>query len=74
MHKIVSSVVVTALASSLALTFPAHAANKTQAATVQEAPLRAHLAFLASDVMEGRGHVRPPRGETSPCGGIGREA
>ena len=55
MHKIVSSVVVTALASSLALAFPAHAANKAQAATVQEAPLRGHLAFLASDAMEGRG-------------------
>jgi len=55
MHKIVSSVVVTALASSLALAFPAHAANKVQAATVQEGPLRGHLAFLASDAMEGRG-------------------
>jgi len=55
MHKIVSSVVVTALASSLALAFPAHAANKAQAATVKEAPLRAHLAFLASDAVEGRG-------------------
>ncbi|MEW6022357.1 MAG: M28 family peptidase [Pseudomonadota bacterium] len=55
MHKIVSSVVVTALACSLALAFPAHAANKAQAATVKEAPLRAHLAFLASDAVEGRG-------------------
>ncbi|MDN4061609.1 M28 family peptidase [Massilia sp. YIM B02769] len=55
MHKIVSSVVVTALASSLALAFPAHAANKAPAATVKEAPLRAHLAFLASDAVEGRG-------------------
>ena len=59
MHKIVSSVVLTALAGSLALAYPAHAAGKTQAAsqtaTVKEAPLRAHLAFLASDAVEGRG-------------------
>ncbi|BDT57080.1 hypothetical protein MasN3_05740 [Massilia varians] len=60
MHKIVSSVVLTALASSLALAYPAHAASpkapqSAQAATVKEAPLRAHLAFLASDAVEGRG-------------------
>ncbi|MBQ5942520.1 MULTISPECIES: M28 family peptidase [unclassified Massilia] len=55
MHKIVSSVVLTALAGSLALAYPAHAAGKSQTATVKEAPLRAHLAFLASDAVEGRG-------------------
>jgi Zn-dependent M28 family amino/carboxypeptidase len=57
MHKTVSAVVLSALASSLALAYPAHAAaaNKAQAATVQEAPLRGHLAFLASDALEGRG-------------------
>jgi len=58
MHKIVSSVVLTALASSLALAYPAHAANKTAAtatAIVKEAPLRGHLAFLSSDALEGRG-------------------
>ena len=55
MHKIVSSAVVTALATSLALAYPAHAAGKAQAATVKEAPLRGHLAFLASDALEGRG-------------------
>ena len=55
MHKIVSSVVLTALAGSLALAYPAHAAGKAQSATVKEAPLRAHLAFLASDAVEGRG-------------------
>ena len=60
MHKIVSSLVFTALASSLALAYPAHAASpkaaqSTQAATVKEAPLRAHLAFLSSDAVEGRG-------------------
>ncbi|MBQ5946169.1 M28 family peptidase [Massilia sp. ST3] len=58
MHKIVSFVVLTALAGSLALAYPAHAAAKKQAvsqATVKEAPLRAHLAFLASDAVEGRG-------------------
>jgi Zn-dependent M28 family amino/carboxypeptidase len=59
MHKIVSSVVLTALAGSLALAYPAHAAGKQaagkQAAVVKEAPLRAHLAFLSSDALEGRG-------------------
>ncbi|MBD8532711.1 MULTISPECIES: M28 family peptidase [unclassified Massilia] len=55
MHKIVSSVVLTALASSLALAYPAHAANKAATAVVKEAPLRGHLAFLSSDALEGRG-------------------
>ncbi|QNA90706.1 M28 family peptidase [Massilia sp. Dwa41.01b] len=58
MHKIVSSVVLTALASSLALAYPAHAAARSAGkaqAIVKEAPLRAHLAFLASDALEGRG-------------------
>jgi Zn-dependent M28 family amino/carboxypeptidase len=56
MHKIVSSVVLTALASSLALAYPAHAAPiKAPAAVVKEAPLRGHLSFLASDALEGRG-------------------
>src|SRR5438128_2028258 len=50
MHKIVH----TAIAASLALAFSAHAAT-TGAAVVQEAPLRAHLAFLSSDLLEGRG-------------------
>ena len=53
MHKIA---VLTVLASSLAFAYPVHAApNKAQAATVQEAPLRGHLSFLASDALEGRG-------------------
>ncbi|MGJ7918135.1 M28 family peptidase [Massilia sp. LXY-6] len=53
MHKIAH----TAIAASLALAFSAHAAKPASAttATVQEAPLRAHLAFLSSDAMEGRG-------------------
>jgi Zn-dependent M28 family amino/carboxypeptidase len=53
MHKIVSS----ALASSLALAFSssAFAAAPASAATVHEAPLRAHMAFLSSDLLEGRG-------------------
>ncbi|MGH8854165.1 MAG: M28 family peptidase [Telluria sp.] len=55
MYKIISSVVLTALASSLALAYPAHAAAKAPVATVKEAPLRAHLAFLSSDAVEGRG-------------------
>nr|WP_315255454.1 M28 family peptidase [uncultured Duganella sp.] len=49
-----TSLVASALAISLALAFPVHAdAGKT--AVVQEAPLRAHLQFLASDLLEGRG-------------------
>ena len=55
MHKIVSSVVLTALAGSLVLAWPVHAANNTHAATVKEGPLRGHLSFLASDALEGRG-------------------
>jgi Zn-dependent M28 family amino/carboxypeptidase len=53
MHKIVH----TAIAASLALAFSAHAAKPAAVgtATVQEAPLRAHLAFLSSDLLEGRG-------------------
>jgi Zn-dependent M28 family amino/carboxypeptidase len=54
MHKKLSSAA-TLLASSLALAFPAHAAKVTATPVVHEAPLRAHLAFLASDVLEGRG-------------------
>jgi Zn-dependent M28 family amino/carboxypeptidase len=53
MQKMTPSFVASALAISLALAFPAHAdAGK---AVVQEAPLRAHLAFLSSDLLEGRG-------------------
>lgn len=52
MQKMISSLVVATLASSMAAAIPAHAADK---ATVQEAPLRAHLEFLSSDLLEGRG-------------------
>ena len=56
MHKMLSSLAATALATSLALAFPAHAASQSHAvATVKEAPLRGHLAFLSSDLLEGRG-------------------
>jgi Zn-dependent M28 family amino/carboxypeptidase len=63
MHKMLASLATTALATSLAVAFPAlpaFAAPATHAAaaapaTVQEAPLRAHLAFLSNDVLEGRG-------------------
>jgi Zn-dependent M28 family amino/carboxypeptidase len=56
MHKMFSSLAVTALATSLALAFPAHAASSAHpAAIVKEAPLRGHLAFLSSDLLEGRG-------------------
>jgi hypothetical protein len=48
------SYVASALAMSLALAFPAHA-DAGKSAVVQEAPLRAHLAFLSSDLLEGRG-------------------
>ncbi|WP_028100630.1 M28 family peptidase [Pseudoduganella violaceinigra] len=52
--------VVSTLAASIALALaPAHAAGakpgKAVQAVVQEAPLRAHLAFLSSDLLEGRG-------------------
>lgn len=48
------------LAASVALAFaPAHAAGakagRAAQPIVQEAPLRAHLAFLSSDLLEGRG-------------------
>jgi Zn-dependent M28 family amino/carboxypeptidase len=43
-----------ALAASLALHAPVHAQNQTQP-VVTEAPLRAHLSFLADDLFEGRG-------------------
>jgi Zn-dependent M28 family amino/carboxypeptidase len=43
------------MATSVALAFPAHAAKVAATPTVHEAPLRAHLAFLASDALEGRG-------------------
>ena len=55
MYKIVSSLALSALAAGLAVAYPAQAAGKAQAATVKEAPLRAHLAFLSSDAVEGRG-------------------
>ncbi|MDC8757337.1 M28 family peptidase [Janthinobacterium fluminis] len=54
MYKVFSSFTASVLATSLALAFPAHAANAA-APIVQEAPLRAHLALLASDALEGRG-------------------
>ena len=58
MQKMTPSLVASALAMSLALAFPAHAASgsaQPAAPVVQEAPLRAHLAFLSSDLLEGRG-------------------
>ena len=62
MQKMLSSLAASALATSLALAYPAHAAapvkpapTKTAHAIVKEAPLRGHLAFLSSDLLEGRG-------------------
>ena len=52
MPKLFSSLTFSALATSLALAFPVHAASTLP--VVQEAPLRAHLAFLSSDLLEGR--------------------
>ncbi|MES2257378.1 MAG: M28 family peptidase [Pseudomonadota bacterium] len=55
MQKLLPSLIASILATSLALAFPVHAGNASHLPTVQEAPLRAHLAFLSSDVLEGRG-------------------
>ena len=44
----------TSLAIAAGLTLSAHAAHAQQA-VVREAPLRAHLSFLADDLLEGRG-------------------
>ncbi|HEX8614094.1 MAG TPA: M28 family peptidase [Telluria sp.] len=55
MQKMLSSLVSTAIATSVALAFPAYAAGAASVPTVKEAPLRAHLSFLASDLLEGRG-------------------
>jgi Zn-dependent M28 family amino/carboxypeptidase len=54
MQKMLSSAIASALATSLVFAAPAHAAAPA-APTVHEAPLRAHLQFLSSDLLEGRG-------------------
>jgi Zn-dependent M28 family amino/carboxypeptidase len=51
--KINSTLFASALVTSLALAFPAHAGSSSP--VVQEAPLRGYLQFLSDDVMEGRG-------------------
>ena len=51
--KINSTLFASALVTSLALAFPAHAGSTSP--VVQEAPLRGYLQFLSDDVMEGRG-------------------
>jgi len=53
MYKMLSAIATAALATSLSAAMPVHAANGP--ATVREAPLRAHLSFLSSDLLEGRG-------------------
>ena len=53
MHKMLFSFAGTVLATSVALAVPALAASPL--AAVQEPVLRAHLAFLSNDVLEGRG-------------------
>jgi Zn-dependent M28 family amino/carboxypeptidase len=45
----------TTIAATMAMAFPAVAATSAAAPVVHEAPLRGHLAFLSSDLMEGRG-------------------
>lgn len=56
MQKMTPSYLASAVAMSLALAFPVHAGSVNNGGTaVKEAPLRAHLAFLSSDVLEGRG-------------------
>ncbi|MFC0134765.1 M28 family peptidase [Massilia eurypsychrophila] len=57
MQMKLSSAIASALATSLVLAAPSHAAKAAAAATptVREAPLRAHLSFLSSDMLEGRG-------------------
>ena len=55
MQKMLSCAIAiaSAFATSVALAIPAHSAPTSP--TVHEAPLRAHLQFLSSDVLEGRG-------------------
>ena len=55
MHKMLTSVVRSALATSLVLALPATAAPAASQPLVQESTLRAHLAFLSDDLLEGRG-------------------
>ena len=53
MQIMLSCAIASAFATSVALAIPAHSAPTSP--TVHEAPLRAHLQFLSSDVLEGRG-------------------
>ncbi|RJG22525.1 M28 family peptidase [Massilia cavernae] len=55
MQKKLLAVAAATFASSLTLAFAAHAAKPATGPTVEEAPLRGHMAFLSSDLMEGRG-------------------
>ncbi|PWF46859.1 M28 family peptidase [Massilia glaciei] len=55
MQKMLSSIVTTVLATSVALAFPAQAKGPVHAPAIQETPLRGHMAFLSSDLLEGRG-------------------
>ena len=55
MHTMLNRRVAGALAMSLALAVPAQADNAKSVPQVEEAPLRAHLAFLSNDLLEGRG-------------------
>ncbi|WEF30678.1 M28 family peptidase [Pseudoduganella chitinolytica] len=54
MHNPIPTARTLAMSLALALALPAFAAPKSLP-QVQEAPLRAHLAFLSSDLLEGRG-------------------
>ena len=54
-HFYAATIVATLLVAVPAVSGAAQPAERTAAPAVQEAPLRAHLAFLADDLLEGRG-------------------
>jgi Zn-dependent M28 family amino/carboxypeptidase len=55
MQKIIPTLIASLFATSVATSVAVAAAPKAVLPQVQEAPLRGHLAFLSSDLLEGRG-------------------
>ena len=55
MQKIIPTLIASLFAVSAATSVAAAAAPKAVLPQVEEAPLRGHLAFLSSDLLEGRG-------------------
>jgi Zn-dependent M28 family amino/carboxypeptidase len=55
MQKIIPTLIASLFATSVAVAAAPKAAPKSALPQVQEAPLRGHLAFLSSDLLEGRG-------------------